>query len=73
MDHLLNLLINVSSLIYTEPLSHLHDKAMDLVWVCKRRRHALLLPAPLGPSHQIGALIFHAEVAKALVCIKPAR
>ena len=60
-------------LLYTKPLSHPHDKAMDLVWVFQRRRHALLFHAPLGPSDQLGALRLYAEVAKGLVCIKPAR
>ena len=64
---------HVPLLLYTKPLSHPHDKAMDLVWVFQRRRHALLFHAPLGPSDQLGALRLYAEVAKGLVCIKPAR
>ena len=64
---------HVPLLLYTKLLSQHHNKAMDLVGVCKRRRHALPFHAPLGPSDQLGALRLYAEVAKGLVCIKPAR
>ena len=64
---------DVSLLLYTILLSYPHNISMDLVRVFKRRRHALLFHAPVGPSYQLGALRLYAEVAKALICVKPAR